>query len=301
MYDHRLLAGHDSYRDTIRSGVMSATDFTTAQGLRLLLVRLHYSGPGTWKHDEEAAELLEFAMNKYRALARKHGLQPQDAGVAAFQAMGTRAVRAAADPWAVITRAVQVTLIYDSRAQGLLCSTHQARRSSASANHDAERFSDRETELAAFHPAFHMPAEQDVRDWDENTAAEDGAPASAWVAADQAVQIMTDLGWPPVAARGCVECVCARLIRNGSRQAAFESLRRDHHVEAFLDLDHDAWMTVLRTLLGNQQPDFRHTTRGRGVLLLLLMGYLPSEIAADHELSHAIESTAPTTEGACRA
>lgn len=279
---------------------MSATDFATAEGLRLLLVRLHYSGTGTWKHDEEAAELLEFAMHKYGALARKHGLEPEDAGVAAFEAMRTRAVRAAADPWAVITRAVQVTLIYDSRAEGLLCSTHQARRSAVSANHDAERFSDRETELAAFHPAFHVPAEQDVRDWDEIKPSDDEEPTNAWMAADHAVQIMTELGWPPVAARGCIEYVCARLIRTGSREGAFESLRRDHQVEAFLDLDHDAWMTVLRAVLGNQQADFLHTSIGRGVLLLLIMGYLPSEIATDVELSQALESTAPTRGGTSR-
>lgn len=277
---------------------MSVTAFATAEGLRLLLVRLHYSGLGTWKHDDEAAELLEFAMHKYGALARKHGLQPEDAGVAAFEVMRTRAVRAAADPWAVITRAVQVTLIYDSRAEGLLCSTHQARRSTVSANHDAERFSDREAELAAFHPAFHVPAEQDVRDWDEIKPSDDEEPTNAWMAAYQAVQIMTELGWPAVAARGCIEYVCARLIRTGSREGAFESLRRDHQVEAFLDLDHGAWMTVLRAVLGNQQADFRHTSVGRGVLLLLLMGYLPSEIAADQRLSQAIESTAPTKEGA---
>src|SRR5680860_249640 len=277
---------------------MSTTEFATAEGLRLLLVRLHYSGQGTWKHDDEAAELLKFASHKYGALARKHGLQPEDAAVAAFEAMRTRAVRAAADPWAVITRAVQVTLIYDSRAEGLLCSTHQARRPTVSANHDAERFSDRESDLAAFHPAFQIQAEQDVRDWDEIEPPADEEPTNAWMAADQAVQILTELGWPPVAARGCIEYVCARLIRTGSREGAFESLRRDHQVEAFLDLDHDAWMTVLRAVLGNQQADFRHTSAGRGVLLLLLMGYLPSEIAADQELSQAIESTAPAREGA---
>ena len=59
-------------------------------------------------------------------------------------------------------------------------------------------------------------------------------------------------------------------------------------------------MTVLRAVLGNQQSDFQHTMVGRGILLLLLMGYLPSEIAADHKLSHAIESTASTAAGACR-
>ncbi len=281
---------------------MSATDFATAEGLRLLLVRLHYSGPGTWKDDDEAAELLTFASHKYGALARKHGLEPEDAAVAAFEAMRTRAVRAAADPWAVITRAVQVTPIYDSRAEGLLCSTHQARRSIVSANHDAERFSDRDTDLAAFHPAFHIQAEQDVRDWDEieTDADSDEEPTNAWMAAGYAVQIMTELGWPPVAAHGCIEYVCASLIRNRSREGAFESLRRDHQVEAFLDLDHDAWMTVLRAVLGNQQADFLHTSVGRGVLLLLMMGYLPSEIATDVGLSQAIESTAPTREGTSR-
>ena len=280
---------------------MSATEFATTEGLRLLLVRLHYSGPRAWKHDEEAAELLTFTMQKYGSLARKHGLEPEDAAVAAFEAMRTRAVRAAADPWAVITRAVQVTLIYDSRAEGLLCSTHQARRSAVSANHDAERFSDRETELAAFHPAFQVPAEQDVRDWDEIEPNEDEEPTNAWMAADQAIQIMTELGWPPVAARGCIEYVCARLIRTGSREGAFESLRRDHQVEAFLDLDHDGWMAVLRVVLGNQQADFRHTSVGRGVLLLLLMGYLPSEIASDEQLSQVIESTAPNRKGSSHA
>lgn len=281
---------------------MSATEFATAEGLRLLLVRLHYSGQGTWKNDDEAAELLKFASHKYGALARKYGLEPADATVAAFEAMRTRAVRAAADPWAVITRAVQVTLIYDSRAEGLLCSNHQARRPTISACHDAERFSDRESDLAAFHPAFHIQAEQDVRDWDEieTDADADEEPTNAWMAADQAVQILTDLGWPPVAARGCIEYICARLIRTGSREGAFESLRRDHQVEAFLDLDHEAWMTVLRAVLGNQQADFLHTSVGRGVLLLLMMGYLPSEIATDVGLSNAIESTAPTRGGTSR-
>ena len=106
--------------------------FTTTEGLRLLLVRLHYSGPASWQHDQEAAELMAYTMDKYGALARKHGLEPADAAVAAFDAMRTRAVRTAGDPWAVTTRAVQLTLIYEARAHGLLCSTHQARRAGVS-------------------------------------------------------------------------------------------------------------------------------------------------------------------------
>ena len=47
---------------------------------------------------------------------------------AAFEAMRTPATRRADDPWAVVTRAVQVTCIAEERGNGLLCSPHQARR-----------------------------------------------------------------------------------------------------------------------------------------------------------------------------
>ena len=79
---------------------------------------------------------MSYAMEKYGALARKYGYEPVEAAIAAFEAMHTRAVRVAEDPWAVVTRAVELTLIYDQRADGLLCSNHQARRE---AGHRAPR------------------------------------------------------------------------------------------------------------------------------------------------------------------
>ena len=72
---------------------------------------------------------MQFTIRKYRSLARTHHCEPEDSAYAAFEAMRTRAVRCADDPWAVITRAVQVSLIAEERAAaGLLCSTAQARR-----------------------------------------------------------------------------------------------------------------------------------------------------------------------------
>src|SRR3546814_5147643 len=67
---------------------------------------------------------MRFATTKYAALARKYDLAPEDAAVAAFEAMRTRAVRTAVDPWGVVTRAVQITLIYEARAQGLRSEEH---------------------------------------------------------------------------------------------------------------------------------------------------------------------------------
>src|SRR5699024_6612775 len=48
-------------------------DYTTSQGLRSLLTRLHEAEPGAWEHDPAAQELMTFAAEKYAALARKHG------------------------------------------------------------------------------------------------------------------------------------------------------------------------------------------------------------------------------------
>ena len=64
---------------------MTTPSFTTAQGLRLLLVRLHYSPTGTWQHDPDAHELIQFATQKYAALARKYNLAAEDAAYAAFR------------------------------------------------------------------------------------------------------------------------------------------------------------------------------------------------------------------------
>lgn len=102
--------------------------FENSERLRELLTRLNDDGPDAWRTDAEAAALMQHAAQKYAALARKHGLDPWEAATAAFEAMRTAAVRRADDPWAVITRAVQITCIAENRANGLLCSVHQARR-----------------------------------------------------------------------------------------------------------------------------------------------------------------------------
>lgn len=278
----------------------TSPSFTTAEGLRLLLVRLHYSGRGAWRDDVEATELMEFCMTKYAALAHKHGFDPADAATAAFEVMRTRSVRTAGDPWAVVTRAVQVTLIYDARAQGLLCSTHQARRSAISAHHDAERFSDREASLADFHPAFQVPAEQDTLDFEveqPDNNVDNPAPTGADEAVEGAVVVFTSLGWPPETTRSGIEYVCARLIEAGSRPSAFESLRRDRHARAFLDLDQTSWLALLRAVLGNQHPDHVHTSTGRGMLLRLMIGSGPAELLEDDELVHTIANAVPSVTG----
>src|SRR5699024_6741631 len=211
-------------------------DFTTSEGLRALLHGLYAAGPGAWEHDPTAAKLMTFVAEKYAPLARKHGLDPWEAAGAAFDVMRTKAAREAVDPWAVITHAVRITCIFEERAQGLLCSVHQARRPHVSAFHDPERFSDRENPLSDYHPAFHVT---DTPASNEETGADSLASrvcTSASSAVEDAITLSTRLEWPPATARAGIEHVCAALTKTGTRQATYESLRRDKHARALLDI-----------------------------------------------------------------
>ena len=278
-----------------------SSDFRSPEGLRMLLVRLEESGHDAWREDDEAAALMRFTMEKYGALARKHRLEPEDAAFAAFEVMRTRAARTALDPWAVVTRAVQVTLIADERANGLLCSTGRARRLANTGEHDAERFSERETPLYDYHPAFRVEPEQNRIDPAYEAADGDDDPTSAYAAVDIAVELFVALGWPRDTARTALDYVCARLIEAGSRTNAHEVLRRDHHARALLDLDRRGWATMLRVVLGSPNKDLAHTSAGRGLFLRLLIDENPDELLDDDELVAAIHGSAGRTAGRAHA
>ena len=175
---------------------MNQPAFATAEGLRLLLLDLAYAGRRAWQTSPDAAELMTYTMEKYAGLAHKYGLEPTDAAAAAFEVMRTRATRVAEDPWAVVTHAVELTLIYESRAEGLLCSTGQARKTAGLDFHDAERFSDRDAEIADYHPAFHF--HDNVEDIDEPKEPNvDGEPTNAFFALDAAVDVLRRTGLGP--------------------------------------------------------------------------------------------------------
>lgn len=271
-------------------------DYTTGEGLRALLGRLHEEGPGAWRTDSTAAKLMSFAADKYAALARKHGLDPWEAVSAAFEVMRTRSAREAEDPWAVVTHAVRITCIAEERGQGLLCSTHQARRPHYSVFHDAERLSDRENPLDDYHPAFHT-TDPDPGNDDEESRPEAAGPAvvvtSASGAVEDAIAFVTVLGWPPQTARAAVEHVCQALARAGSRQSAFEVLRRDQHSRALLDLPGPSWTALLRVLLGNPAPGVAATSAGRGILLRLLIGETLPVLLHDDDLVLTVSLAAP--------
>lgn len=275
------------------SETRTAEDFTTSAGLRALLNRLHAAGPGAWSADPIAQELMRYAADKYAALARKHHLDPWEAASAAFDVMRTPSARRASDPWAVVTRAVQITCIAEDRAQGLLCSVHQARRPHVSVFHDAERFSDRENPLTDYHPAFQIPATEP--DLDHTGAVEvPAASTSATTAVDETVRLFVLLGWAEPVARQSIEHVCGVLARTGARHTTFENLRRDTYARHLFDLPKTSWSGLLKVLLGNPHPAATGTSAGRGVLLRLLIGETLELLLRDDDLVLTIALAAPS-------
>lgn len=269
------------------SRVSSGPAFADPEGLRATLTRLHEARPGAWRHDAEAAELMRFTADRYGALARKYGLEPADAAAAAFEAMLNDSTRTADDPWAVVTVAVRITLIAENRAQGLLTSTERARRPQYSAFHDAERFSDRENELIGYHPALRVCPDAD----DEPASISDGEPGGVVWVVDDTVTLLTVLGWPVEVARTGVQYVAARLADIGDRAGAYETLRRDKSARALLDLPHEAWIGLLRIVLGH--PSAPTMNARRGVLVRLLIGDTLSDLLTDDELVLAVATANP--------
>lgn len=271
----------------------SAPAFAGSEELRMLLFDLAYTTSDGWRSDPRATELMRFVMDKYAGLARKYGLEVGAAAVAAFEVMRMRSTRLAQDPWAVITHAVELSLIYESRAEGLLCSTGQARKSAGSEVHDAQRFSDREAEIVNYHPAFHSFDNLDHLHEPPKRENVNGEPTNALFALDAAVEFFVAVGWPQATARLALEYIAARLMRCGDRAIAYVSLRREEAGPAMLDIEHSAWLAVLRAVLGNQRCDYEQTSAGIGILGRLLSGENPDDLCADHALADAVQAAAP--------
>lgn len=102
---------------------------------------------------------------RYRRLARKYGLDEWEIASAAFEVMLAPSTRNAGNPWAVVTRAVQITCGVEVRAAGMLVAAAKVRHMSRFTGfHDAIRFAEREN-LTDYHPAFTVnPATNDEED-----------------------------------------------------------------------------------------------------------------------------------------
>lgn len=266
-------------------------DLESPEALRALLIRLHESGPGAWRHDREAAELMRYTAVRYRPLAQKHGLDPWEIASAAFEVMLAPSTRKARNPWAVVTRAVQITCNVEVRAAGMMVSPGKVRHTARIAEfHDALRFAERE-HLADYHPAFAVSHATDDEDDPENAVRTRVAAALSAI-----VELFASTGWDAVLVADCVEHVAYRLADLTSRPNAVEVLRRDHAISVLLDIPTKSWAALLRIVLGH--PDRKHagTPTGDGILLRLLGGEPLDSLRCDTRLLAAIWAAKPRTD-----
>lgn len=273
--------------DPAASAGSASHGFESPEGLRALLVRLHEAGPGAWRVDREAAELMRYTAVKYRPLARKYGLDVWEVASAAFEVMLTASARNAGDPWAVVTRAVQITCIAEARAAGLLVATDKVRRAAGIAGfHDALRFAERE-HLTGYHPAFTVTP---TTDNETELGVDDGRVAAVL---SETVGLFVAAGWDAVLVTDCVAYVTYRLADLGSRSNAVEVLRRDRTVPVLLGVPPRSWTALLRIVLGHPAPRHAGTPTGDGVLLRLLTGEPLDCLRNDAALTDAIRAAHP--------
>lgn len=231
---------------------------------------------------------MRYTAVRYRPLAQKYGLDPWEIASAAFEVMLAPSTRKARNPWAVVTRAVQITCGVEIRAAGMLVSSGKVRHTSRIAGfHDAIRFAERE-HLADYHPAFAVNPATD----DENS---DGDRSRVARALSETVELFASTGWDAVLVADCVEHLAYRLADLTSRSNAVEVLRRDHTVSVLLGIPPKSWAALLRIVLGHPYHKHAGTPTGDGVLLRLLNGEPLDSLRCDTALLAAIWAAKPKT------
>ncbi len=247
-------------------------DFTSREGLRDLLTQL--TRDHLWRTHPAARALMEYTEQKYLALARSWHRDPADAVYEAFMAMRTPWVIRADDPWAAITRAVELGIAAEVHAERLLTSTDKARRP----EHRPDEYPVRAGHYETFF--YHVLAAATP-------------PASPMVAVERVVRsasvFLVTTGWHPRTIETAVEYICHRLTSLASTQSGIDVLRKDDAMRQRLGYSQHDWSGLLRLLLG---PRSKKTVTGTdparlGIFARLLLGDRTEDLLADRALKAA--------------
>lgn len=147
----------------------------------------------------------------------------------------------------------------------------------------AERFSDRDEPIWAYHPAFVLENGEDDQPDHLARRARDLAP------------LFLANGWPRTTERA-IEVILSQLAASYTRASAYEALRRSRSIPALLRLPRASWNALLRMLLGNPVDPNDVTARGKGILLRLELDETLADLEAEKDLWAEILGGAPAPE-----
>lgn len=241
-------------------------DFTTPEGLRQVIIEL--TTHAAWSTSPVAAELMVYATTKYAPIAKAWHRDPADAGYEAFTAMITPSTLRATDPWAVVTRAVALSIAAETLAERLLTSQDKARRPKKRPDAEPVRAGHYEDYLYDIHP--HQPFER----------AEDGVDRVVRTAS--VFLVLT--GWGPRPVEQAVDYIAHRITGLRSRESAAETVAGDLHIATRLGYGPDAWRGLVKLTVGRRP---KNGEREMGLFARVLLGDNVAELLADERLVSA--------------
>lgn len=251
-------------------------DFADSKTLREVIASLTVTN--AWAKSPVAPELMLFTMRKYAPVAKGWHRDPADAAYAAFLAFRAPTTLAADDPWAVVTKAVRLSIAADEHADRLMTSSEKARRPTKRPPSEPIRAGDYEEFLFDIRP----------RDIFSNS---DGNNDAAECVIRSACVFFVINGWPARTLEVAVEYICGRITSTSSHDSALDVLTADTAMAYRLGYSNPMWATLLRLLIGVKSGRRRE---GRiGILGRLLVGDTVADLLQDKDVVRRARDAAP--------
>jgi hypothetical protein len=259
-----------------------APDFTTSEGLRVLLTELNEHN--AWASSPVAAELMVYATQKYTPIAKAWHRDPSDAAYEAFLAMRTPTTLAADDPWAVITRAVALGIAAEVHADRNMTSQDKARRPSKRPAEEPMRAGHYEEFFYDVHPHAHSLVQHGGEDHSVDRV----------IRATCVFLVLTD--WPARPVEQAVDYIAHRVTGLSSRSAAVEVVSKERHIAHRLGYTADTWAALVRLVVGAKTG--KRKGGQYGLFARVLLGDDATDLLRDEALVSASRRSAqPGTEG----
>ena len=254
-----------------------APDFTTGEGLRVLLTELNEHN--AWATSPVAAELMLYATQKYTPIAKAWHRDPSDAAYEAFLAMRTPTTLRADDPWAVITRAVALGIAAEVHADRNMTSQDKARRPSKRPKEEPMRAGHYEEFFYDVHPHAHSLVQHGGEDHSVDRV----------IRATCVFLVLTD--WPARPVEQAVDYIAHRVTGLSSGGSAMEIVSNELHIAIRLGYTPDAWAALVRLVVGTQTGKRQ---RGQyGLFARVLLGDDVADLLRDETLVTASRRSAP--------